>query len=98
MDNGIGITTVIGKHVIGDHRVRLERGGGGGVGAQSGGGVDVCAVRVESELVHLSQTSANVERGCSIVRVESEDWVGERGEQGISRDGMRRAINIYNAD
>ena len=63
MDNGIGIAAVIGKHVIGYHQVRLEWVGGGGVGTQSSGGVDVCAVRVESELVQLSQTSANIEGG-----------------------------------
>ena len=44
MDDGIGITTVIGEHVIGDHHVRLELVCSGSVGTQPSGGVDVGAV------------------------------------------------------
>jgi len=44
MDDGIGITAVIGEHVTGDHRVRLELVCSGRVGTQPSGGIDVGAV------------------------------------------------------
>lgn len=61
MNNSIGITAVIGKHVTGDHRVRSELVGGGGIGTQPRGFIGISAVGIEPKLVDLSQTSANVE-------------------------------------
>ena len=80
MDDGVGIATVVGEHVAGDHRIRLEWVCSGGIGTQSGSFIDIGAVCVESELVELSQTSASVEWGRSIVCVQPEDWIGKCGE------------------
>jgi len=44
MDDGIGITAVIGKHVAGDYGIWLELVGSGSVGTQSGGFIDIGAV------------------------------------------------------
>ena len=54
MDDGIGKTTVVGLHVASDHRVRLELVGKGGASTQSGGFIDIRAVRVDPKLVNLS--------------------------------------------
>ena len=51
---------------------------------------DVGIVRVEPKLVELSQTSASVEWGRSVICVESEDRVRERDRQCVSEGGMRR--------
>lgn len=63
MEDGIGMIAVIGKHVIGEYFVRLEFVGSGNAGARSSRFVDIGAVRVEPELVDLSQAGVNVERG-----------------------------------
>jgi hypothetical protein len=44
MDDGIGITAVIREHVAGDHRVRLELVGSGGISTYPGGYIDIGAV------------------------------------------------------
>lgn len=54
MDDGVGITTVVRKHVAGDHRIWLEWVGSCGIGTQSGSLIDICTVGVEPELVELS--------------------------------------------
>ena len=82
--------TVIGEHVICNHRKRLEWVGNSTVSTQCSGSVDIGTVRVESEFVDFSQASARVEWSRSIICVESEDWVGEGGEQGISRGEVRQ--------
>ena len=79
MDDGTGVRTVIGEHVVGDRRIWLELVGEGILGTSSGGFIDVGAVRVEPKLVQLSQARASAEWGRCIVCVESEDWVGQGG-------------------
>ena len=61
VDDGIGITAVIREHITGDHGIGLEWVGSGGIGTQPGGFINIGAVRVEPELVELSQASASVE-------------------------------------
>lgn len=44
MDDGVGVTAVIGEHVAGDHRIRSELVGSGSVGTQPRGFIDIGAV------------------------------------------------------
>ena len=89
MEDGIGVITVIGEYVVGNHRRRMELVGEGSASTQSSSFVDIGAVRVESEFVELSQTGVDVERGCSVICVKSEDWIGQRGGQGVSEGTVR---------
>ena len=83
MEDGIGVIAVIGRDIVGDHRIRLELVGDSLGTTQSGGFIDIGAVRVESESVGPSQTRARLEWGRSIICVESR-------KQGISEGGVRR--------
>ena len=44
MDDGIGITAVIREHIVGEHDIRGELVGSGGVGAQACGYIGIGAV------------------------------------------------------
>jgi len=84
------VITVIGGDIVGNHRIRLELVGNSPGGTRSSGFIDIGTIRVESEPVGLSQTCTRLEWGRDVICVESEDWVGEGGKQGISKGGMRQ--------
>jgi len=54
VEDVIGVITVIGRHVVGDHRVRSKLVDKSSGGTRSSGIVDIGAVRVESESVGSS--------------------------------------------
>ena len=55
--------TVIGEHVVGNHRTRLEWVGKNSVSTSPSGYVDIGAVRADPESVDLSQTGVRMEWG-----------------------------------
>lgn len=95
MDDGVGVITVVGWHIVGDCLVRLEFVASGNAGTLLSGFVDVCAMRINPKPVDLSQASVNVKWGRGIVRVESGDWIGERDGQGVSECKMRRRRSTF---
>ena len=95
MDDAIGVSAVIGDHVVGDRCVRLELVCNGIFGTHSRSFTDVGAVRVEPEPVELSQTGASVEWGRSVICIEPEDWLREGGRQGISGIEVRQTETYH---
>jgi len=61
VDDGICVSAIIGEHVVGDRHIWSELVCSGSAGTRSSSYIDIGAVRVESEFVDLSQTSASVE-------------------------------------
>ena len=74
----MGIVTVIGWHVVSDYLVGPESVASMYAATRSISFVNIGAVPVMPELVDMSQTGVNAKWGRDVVRVESEDWIGER--------------------